>query len=188
MKFFKSYTGGMVVLAIAIVLSILGGSHRSLAAERSRVEAAFYSGADGSGYSIAADLADCLDISANLLTVAGRYLDGADLEQLRGSWNQLEAALDKRTHYYSIGNAYDGYQRLAEAAEAVLDALDGEDLTERDARYVQGFRTDLAARADTIARDGYNDQADAFNQRVLGRFPANLLGRITFVRPAQVFR
>ena len=30
MKFFKSYTGGLVVLAAVIVLSVLLGSHRSL--------------------------------------------------------------------------------------------------------------------------------------------------------------
>ena len=71
MKFFKSHTGAMVVMTVVIILSVLLGSHRSLTAERKQVEALFTQG-DGSGYSIATDLADRRDIGANLLTVAGR--------------------------------------------------------------------------------------------------------------------
>ena len=74
MKFLKSYTGGLVVLAVVIVLSVLLGSHRSLVGERAKVEAQFAP--------IAGDLQDCLDITANLLTVAGSYLEGGDLRPL----------------------------------------------------------------------------------------------------------
>ena len=62
MKFLKTHTGAMVVLAVVIVLSVLLGSHRSLVQARERVEAQFAP--------IAGDLQDCLDITANLLTVA----------------------------------------------------------------------------------------------------------------------
>ena len=68
MKFLKTHTGAMVVLAVVIVLSTLLGSHRSLVQARAQVEAQFAP--------IAGDLQDCVDITANLLTVAGRYLDG----------------------------------------------------------------------------------------------------------------
>ena len=64
MKFLKTHTGAMVVLAVVIVLSVLLGSHRSLVQAREKVEAQFAP--------IAGDLQDCLDITANLLTVAGR--------------------------------------------------------------------------------------------------------------------
>ena len=188
MKFLKSYTGAMVVLATVIVVSVLFGSHRSLTAERAKVEAMFYSGTDGSGYSIATDLDDCLGITANVITVAERYLDAGDLEALEGSRRELEASLDAGTAYYSIGNACAAYQRLAERAELVLTALEDCALSEQDARYVMGFRDELAAKADTISRDHYNEQVDIFNGYDLGRFPANVLGRITFVREAEAFR
>ena len=71
MKFLKTHTGAMVVLAVVIVLSVLLGSHRSLVQAREKVEAQFAP--------IAGDLQDCLDITANLLTVAGRYLDEGEL-------------------------------------------------------------------------------------------------------------
>ena len=39
MKFLKTHTGAMVVLAVVIVLSVLLGSHRSLVQAREKVEA-----------------------------------------------------------------------------------------------------------------------------------------------------
>ncbi len=186
MKFLKSYTGAMVVMTVVILLSVLLGSHRSLTAERAKIEARFYEG-DGSGWSIATDLGDCVDIAANVLSVAERYLNGSELEALTGSRSELEASLDPDSRYYSIANASRGYQRLTAEAGAVLDRLEGCTLSEKDAQYVRGFRADLAARADTIARDPYSQQAETFNQTVLGAFPANLLSRITFVREAEVF-
>ena len=77
MKFLKTHTGAMVVLAVVIVLSVLLGSHRSLVQAREKVEAQFAP--------IAGDLQDCLDITANLLTVAGRYLDEGELGELMDS-------------------------------------------------------------------------------------------------------
>ena len=41
MKFLKTHTGAMVVLAVVVVLSVLLGSHRSLVQAREKVEAQF---------------------------------------------------------------------------------------------------------------------------------------------------
>lgn len=172
MKFLKSYTGGMVVLAVVIVLSVLLGSHRSLVSERDKVEAQFAP--------IAGDLQDCLDITANLLTVGERYLEESQLAELEGSRNML-------SDWHGISNGYTAYTRLQEEAAAVLDELEGCELTEKDRAYVQGFRTDLASEADTISRDGYNAAAEEFNRKVLGAFPANILSKLTFVGSAELF-
>ena len=166
MKFLKTHTGAMVVLAVVIVLSVLLGSHRSLVQARERVEAQFAP--------IAGDLQDCLDITANLLTVAGRYLDEGELGELAESGG--------------ITEAHAAYERLLGDAETVFLKLEDCALSGRDADYVKGFRTDLAAEQDTIARDGYNAAADRYNERVLGGFPARVLGTLTFVRPAETFR
>ena len=172
MKFLKSYTGGMVVLAVVIVLSVLLGSHRSLVSERAKVEEQFAP--------IAGDLQDCLDITANVLTVGERYLEESDLTGLEGSRNML-------SDWHGISNGYTAYARLQEEAAAVLDRLEECELTDKDREYVQGFRTDLASEADTISRDGYNNAAETFNSKVLGAFPANILSKLTFVAPAELF-
>ena len=172
MKFLKSYTGGMVVLAVVIVLSVLLGSHRSLVSERAKVEEQFAP--------IAGDLQDCLDITANVLTVGERYLEESDLAGLEGSRNML-------SDWHGISNGYTAYTRLQEEAAAVLDRLEECELTDKDREYVQGFRTDLASEADTISRDGYNNAAETFNSKVLGAFPANILSKLTFVADAELF-
>lgn len=172
MNFFKSYTGGLVVLAAAVALSVLLGSHRSLVGERAKVEAQFTS--------IAGDLQDCLDITANVLAVGERYLEEDELAGLEGSRNTL-------SDWHGISSGYTAYTRLQEEASAVLDALETSGLTDKDRQYVQGFRADLAAEADTIARDGYNAAAEQFNRKVLGAFPANILSRLTFVAEAELF-
>ena len=163
MKFLKTHTGAMVVLAVVIVLSVLLGSHRSLVQARERVEAQFAP--------IAGDLQDCLDITANLLTV--------------GELTDSRAALAESG---GITEAHAAYERLLGDAETVFLKLEDCALSGRDADYVKGFRTDLAAEQDTIARDGYNAAADRYNERVLGGFPARVLGTLTFVRPAETFR
>ncbi len=173
MKFLKTHTGAMVVLAAVIVLSTLAGSHRSLVQARERVEAQFTP--------IAEDLQDCVDITANLLTVAGRYLDESELADLAESRETLAGSTD-------ISDAYAAYQRLLGDAETVFLRLEDVSLSAQEADYVQGFRTDLAAEQDTISRDGYNGLAEAFNTRVLGSFPASILGTLTFVRPADAFQ
>lgn len=173
MKFLKTHTGAMVVLAVVIVLSVLLGSHRSLVQAREKVEAQFAP--------IAGDLQDCLDITANLLTVAGRYLDEGELGELTDSRAALAESGD-------ITEAHAAYERLLGDAETVFLKLEDCVLSGRDADYVKGFRTDLAAEQDTIARDGYNAAADRYNERVLGGFPARVLGTLTFVRQAETFR
>lgn len=172
MKFLKSYTGGMVILAVVIVLSVLLGSHRSLVSERTKVEARFAP--------IAGDLQDCLDITANVLTVGERYLTESDLSPLTDSREELGQR-------QGIADIYADYTRLQTEAAAVLDRLEDCDLSDKDRQYVQGFRTDLASEADTIARGSYNDAAEQFNRKVLGAFPASILSRLTFVAPAQLF-
>ena len=108
MKFLKTHTGAMVVLAVVIVLSVLLGSHRSLVQAREKVEAQFAP--------IAGDLQDCLDITANLLTVAGRYLDEGELGEL----------MDSRAALLGAALLTGGAQAVAEppAARYVADEAD----------------------------------------------------------------
>ena len=172
MRFFKSYTGGVVVLTVVVILSVLLGSHRSLTVERGKVEEQFAP--------IAGDLQDCLDITANLITVGRRYLAEDELTALEESRNAL-------SDWQGISNGYAAYVRLQGEAAEVLRQLEDCPLTDKDRQYVQGFRTELASEADTIARDSYNTAAELFNRTILGVFPANLLSKLTSVAPAELF-
>lgn len=180
MKFLKSYRGAGVVLVVVIVLSVLLGSHRSLTAERREVEEIFFEGVGGSSGSIATDLEARRAIGINLLSIGSRYLEKGELKSL----NEAVEGLGKTD---DLKELYRWNLALGERAEQLMLLLETCPLSEKDAEYIQGFRTDLAARADTIARDPYNERAEEFNSRVLGAFPANLLSRITFVREAQIF-
>lgn len=115
------------------------------------------------------DLQDCLDITANLLTVAGRYLDEGELGELTDS----RAALAESG---GITEAHAAYERLLGDAETVFLKLEDCALSGRDADYVKGFRTDLAAEQDTIARDGYNAARRPLQRAGAGGLPRQSAG------------
>ncbi len=181
MKFLKSHGGAIVITVLVVVLSVVFGFHRSATAARADVEAAFYQGVDGSGYSIAADLTTRRNVCSNLAAVGARYMGEGEL-------SALTSALSDPRWQGGPAAQYDANLDLGAAAEAVLLALEDAGLSGQDAKYVQGFRADLDAKADTISRDGYNALVDAFNTKVLGVFPANFLRHIAFVRGAEAFR
>lgn len=164
MKWLSSRPVAAVVLAVVVVLSTLFGSHRSLMAERREVE--------GFQTAVLEDVNDCRAIGANLLTVAGRYLSQGELA---GLTRALET------------EGLEGWEELMAACGDVLTLLEGEELTPADADYAQGFRADLAAEADTLGRDPYNEYAREFNDDILGDFPAGLLGALTGVDPLDTF-
>lgn len=64
MKFLKSYTGALVVLAAVIVLSAPLGCLRSVNAQRAQVLELFAQGGQGDGGSVASDLQDRIGTAA----------------------------------------------------------------------------------------------------------------------------
>lgn len=97
MKFLKSYTGAMVVLAAVIVLSAPLGCLRSVNAQRAQVLELFAQGGQGDGGSVASDLQDRIGTAQNLLTVARRYPETDGISDLEGAiaWAQGNADPDK---------------------------------------------------------------------------------------------
>lgn len=131
---------------------------------------------------IAGDLQDCLDITANLLTVAGRYLDEGELGELTDS----RAALAESG---GITEAHAAYERLLGDAETVFLKL--EDCSPE--RTGRGLREGVPHRPGRPSRTPSPGTATTppptrYNERVLGGFPARVLGTLTFVRPAETFR
>lgn len=183
MSAWRSNKTAICVTAVAVVASTLFGSHRSLAALRRGVEKTITQGADGSGYSIATDSQDMVNTARNLMTVAKKYLpaDHALFADLEDCCRSLEGA--KTAPDWKNGQA---------DLRAVCDVLQMElaklpEVTEQDRAYLAGFQVDLEAAAHSVERDPYNGLARDFNENILGRFPANFLGKLTFIAPLETF-
>ncbi len=172
-----------VAVAVAVaVASTLFGSHRSLAALRRGVEKTVVEGADGSGYSIATDGQDMVNVARNLTTVARKYLADetlfADLEAYCRQMEEAETIEDRL-------NARGGIRSVSETIQTKL--AQQSEVTQTDREYLAGFQIDLEAASHSMAMDPYNDLARQFNEDVLGRFPARALGGLTGVKSLPTF-
>lgn len=166
-----------IIMVVAIVLSILLGGHRSLSAEASKVEDIFYNGVDGDGLGVNSDLSHRVELAYNMVTIAKRYLpaDDVDIKQVIGACSALE----------NSGNPSDKIRannELQLACVSLYERLEGSDLSQTDAEYRDDLMTNLYSRNHIISLDGYNQKALEFNIS-LNRFPANILSRITGIKP-----
>ena len=176
MELLKKRSTAAVILILVIALSVVGGSHRSIAAERNKVEVLLETGTGKDG-SILADRKSQLGICANAASVAERYLSTDEVAALRSA---VETATNSGTE-----EDYRAARQLADKVLAKLDAESG--LSKSDQDYVSAFQSQLESYDLIIARNGYNDAARSFNEKVLGTFPANLLGGLTGIHPLEVY-
>lgn len=176
----KEYKRAVAVLGAVVIVGTIFGSHRSIAAERGKVEKLAYTQVNGG--SIQSDLDKAADIAANLATLGEKYhLSRETLEPLglavielrqNGDLNEKKAAFDT----------------LAAESYAAVEQLRQAGLTEKDEGYVEGLWTELVAAAHRMSYDDYNAHAVAFNENILGKFPANALGGLmTGVEKLPVF-
>lgn len=169
-------------MIVAILLSILFGSYRSLSSEARKAEAVFYNGIDGDGFGINNDLNLRLDASYNFITIAKKYLDAND--------PAIRSVLEARTALSDANvpsQKYDANIMLTEACTDLGEKLLTKELSERDEIYRKGFLTEMDSRNDIISHDGYNKVAGDFNA-LLDAFPANILSRIVGIKPLALFR
>ncbi len=183
MSVWKSNKTAICVTAVAVVASTILGSHRSVAAVRRGVEKTITQGADGSGYSISTDCQDMVNIARNLMTVGKKYLPEnhalfADLEEYCASLEGAKTVFDWK-------NGQNGLMSVCQSIQMELAQMP--EVSEQDRAYLAGFQVDLEAAAHSIAMDPYNDLARDFNDNVLGKFPANVLGKLTFIAPLETF-
>ena len=183
MSFLKKRSVAIVILAIVVVVSVLFGSHRSLAALRQDAQDVFTQGEKGDGLSIEHDLESRVQLSSNLVTVARRYLD-ADASSVTGAEQAAAALSAARTP----GEKYRANAGLDSAFGTLYAQLGEKSLSEQDARYRTRIQTDFQSRNATISHDAYNRVAQNFNEGVLGSFPAGLLGAATGIQPLELYR
>lgn len=185
----KSRKTAIAFTAVAVVASTVLGSHRSLAALRRGVEKTAFSGADGSGYSIAGDMQEICNIAHNLHTVGKKYLPENDkrLADLLMAVEDVETDRDWMLAKRPVADRKIALAELTACCDVVQMALKDVGVSEADSAYLAGFEVDLDSYLDTISRDPYNQLARQFNEETLDKFPANVLGFLTGIRPLETF-
>lgn len=166
----------LAVLAAAVVLATLFGSHRSLNAVRRQALTVFTQGEYGDGIGVSSDLKRRGEVCANLREVA--HNNGLDNSK---AYRRLDGLV---TDYLAGEDVFD---ELDGAAQALMDEMAALSLSERDARHLSDFQAELGSIRDTIRRDTYTQMAEDFNTGTLGAFPANLLSRLTGIRPLPLY-
>ncbi len=168
-------TVAIVITVVVIVLSILGGSHRSLLAQAHGAERHFDD--------IQHDLEVRIGFALNLRAIAERYLLPTD-EVLTDLDNAIVVLSEAKTP----NDKAKANQQLTAATERMDIALQNEPLSATDNRYRIQIRTDLASYNQIMGHSDYNEYVDRYNNEVLGQFPANVLAQLTGVPPLEAFR
>lgn len=171
----KNRNVAIVITVIVIVLSILGGSHRSLLAAAYSAERYFDD--------IQRDLDTRIGLASNLQVVAERYLYiGED------ALVELDTAITNLRDAQTANEKAIANQQMTAATERMDIVLQNENLSVPDERYRIQIRTDLASYNQIIGHSKYNEKVDQYNAEVLGKFPANILAQLTGVPKLESFR
>jgi hypothetical protein len=171
----KNRNVAIVITVIVIVLSILGGSHRSLLAAAYSAERHFDD--------IQRDLDTRIGLASNLHVVAERYLYvGED------ALVELDTAITNLRDAQTANEKAIANQQMTAATERMDIVLQNENLSVTDERYRIQIRTDLASYNQIIGHSKYNEKVDQYNAEVLGKVPANILAQLTGVPELESFR
>lgn len=181
MKYLKDKKTAVIVTSIVVLFSILYGSHNSLIKLKNQVTEVFFNGENGDGKGIDSDLEYISDECYNLTVVAGRYMDKKD-ERIQDILNNRDILNEADTP----GEKFKAKDKLIESAENLYNDLVTMDLNEKDQYYRDSFPVNVESRELIISHNSYNDKARAFNQ-TLKKFPANILGTVTFVKPQELY-
>lgn len=171
----KNRNVAIVITVVVILLSVLGGSHRSLLAAAYSAERHFDD--------IQRDLDTRIGLASNLQVVAERYLLPGDDALL-----ELDVAIAALSNAQTANEKARANQNLTAATERMDLVLQNEPLSDTDNRYRIQIRTDLASYNQIIGHSRYNEKVDAYNTDVLGHFPANVLAQLTGVPKLEAFR
>ena len=166
-----------VLCALVIIVSSVVGAGASLGSLRRQTEAVFSS----AGVGIQGDLNEISAQAFNLTVIAGRYLQQdyiavASVHTKRDALNQ--AATPREKHLAA--------EELLVAANMLSHTLGSLELSEQDRSLLDACMVEINSRVALISASGYNQSALRFNQ-ALERFPANILGRATGVRPLELY-
>ena len=168
-------------MVLMMMFGTLAGGHGSLAALRGEAAAVFTLGARGDGVGIQSDLNERAGAAYNMVVVARRYLpeENALIQNTLSARAALAGAA-------GVGEKSDANRALDVAVKDLYDALGNMALSEADSRYPHSLYAEFKSGGDRISHDPYNRGAAEFN-KLLSAFPASALGRLTGVKPLDMF-
>lgn len=173
-----------LVFAVVFALTVIVGGGGALRKEREAVLDVFHYGVHADNLSIFSDLQARVDCTENLVIVSARYtaIDDESVQAAKSAAAALENARDR-----DIASMVKQNNELNTAVESLYTELTNTTLSESDGLFALAQYKEFTSRGLTIARDGYNAQADAYNYR-LTVFPASLVAAVSGVRQLPLFR
>ena len=183
-KFNENRPVAWIVLALAVVLSIIFSGGGALRSVRAQALDTFHFGVNGDSLCIYNDLKARADCAYNLADTAARYdsIPQEEIDRVVKAAEELDNTDDD--DIVALGRANDALDR---AVESLYTEIENAALSEKDATFALSQYKEFTSRGLTISRDGYNGQAEAFNE-LLGGFPASLVGMFSGVRELPLFR
>jgi len=181
MIFLKNRKTAKCITALIILFSVLLGAHLSLTKLKEETLSVFYQGEYKGEKGIQSDLEYISDQCYNLTVVAGRYMNREE-ETVKVVSERLEALKKADTP----GDKFKAKEDLIKVSMGLHEKLDLMNLSEKDRYYCDSFPVNLKSRELIISHSSYNEKAASYN-RCLQRFPANILSRITFIRPLELY-
>lgn len=181
----KKNVAAAVFMGVAIAASIPLGINRSLSRVREDVEGFYYY--DQAGYSIYEGIEKRQEAAGSLITLAGRYKDkDPDLPGLMDALDyRVKASQNAWSGDHTFAPEAQANYALDAPAEALADALNNLELSEKDKKYPDQLIKQMRSEQDKIDRSSYNDSAREYNQKLQRLKPMAVIKPLsTFDEPA----
>ena len=180
MRFSENRPVAWGILALVALLSISLSGGKAMNDTRSAAEKMFFG--TGGGGNINHDLDTRATESYKLASIASKYISDGDeaLSKVKDLSQQLQ---DAKT----IDARYAANKDLSSAVEDLYSKVQAAGLSEGDQDDALRAYKDVTAKADSIGRDPYSDEARKFNESI-AKFPANIIAGFTGVRELQTFK
>jgi hypothetical protein len=186
----KKKSNRIILILIAVILILLAiyfGVNRSLGGKIEEASAAFTNGVPSSsdnGISISEQLKARIDASNNTQTIAAKYNDVlSEYQALRFARNEL---YDLWLAGDDLKAMHDANEELTRAFSAVYDILYPL-ATPKQQGEINDYKSVMDNAQREIGESGYNAYIREFYDKVLDKFPANLLKYLCKAKPPQYF-
>lgn len=185
--FFKSTGFALAVLVAVVLIATPFGAWRSLRGAVRDVERQFYTGVAPYG-AVADYLADSENAALGLITLGAKYdALSAQTQALRESRETFMTVLGDKSSSISDIEAANGL--LRESFDGLRDALTtAVPLSEQEGEDLDYYSRQFDSSQGAVARSGYNEAVEKFNEGVYSRFPAKVIASVFGVDPPEGFR
>ena len=171
------------LMLVLVVCGFLLGGYKGLAGAYQKASDVFFLGEDGDGVCVAKDMAERAGARTKLKTVAQKNIAAEDAAA-RGAADAVNQYNPAAGDVYAL---FAANTSMETAMEALYRELGEKNLSDKDESYRQRLYTEFNSRGDTISHDPYYSYAADYN-RILQKFPANLIAALTPIQAAPISR